>query len=45
MAKSLLNNKIKSKFDVSSKFISETLNNLVDKGYLSNENNNYLYVI
>jgi len=37
--------KIKNKYDVSSKFISEILNNLVDKGYLSNENNNYLYVI
>jgi len=36
---------IKAKYDFSSKFISETLNNLVDKGYLSNENNNYLYVI
>ena len=38
-------NAIKDKFEVSSKFISEILNNLVDKGYLSNENNNYLYVI
>ena len=36
---------IKSKYDVSSQFISETLNTLVDKGYLSVINNNYLYVI
>jgi hypothetical protein len=41
----ILLTKIKDKFEVSSKFISEILNNLVDKGYLSNENNNYLYVI
>ena len=36
---------IKSKYKISSKFIYETLNTLVDKGYLSYENNNYLYVI
>jgi hypothetical protein len=41
----ILLTKIKAKFNVSSKFIYETLNYLVDKGYLSNENNNYLYVI
>jgi len=40
----LLSN-IKSKFDIETKLISELLIILVDKGYLSKNNNNYLYVI